>query len=82
MELLPELIKLIQLNIPEILTFGLSIVIVIFGKKYRKLIRIFQKLSVLLATVVQASNDDQYTQTEVNTIFIQMQELLDEFKVE
>ena len=82
MDLLPELIKLIQLNIPEILTFGLSLVIVIFGKKYRKLIRIFQKLSVLLATVVQASNDDQYTQTEVNTIFIQMQELLDEFKVE
>ena len=82
MDLLPELIKLIQLNIPEILTFGLSLVIVIFGKKYRKLMRIFQKLSVLLATVVQASNDDQYTQTEVNTIFIQMQELLDEFKVE
>ena len=82
MDLLPELIKLIQLNIPEILTFGLSLVIVIFGKKYRKLIRIFQKLSVLLTTVVQASNDDQYTQTEVNTIFIQMQELLDEFKVE
>ena len=82
MDLLPELIKLIQLNIPEILTFGLSLVIVIFGKKYRKLMRIFQKLSVLLATVVQASNDDQYTQTEVNTIFIQMQELLDEFKVQ
>ena len=82
MDLLPELIKLIQLNIPEILTFGLSLVIVIFGKKYRKLIRIFGKVNLALAAVVEASNDDKYTQDEVNEIFVAIQELLDEFKIE
>ena len=77
MELLPELIKLIQANIPEILTFGLAVLSIILGTKYKKWKTIVFKLIRIFALVEIAVNDDQFTQDEVNALIDEFKELFD-----
>ena len=79
MELLPEIIKLIQLNLPQLASIGLAIIAVVAGNKYRKIRRILFKVFTLFTHVVEASNDDQYTQEEVNEILEDIRVLLAEF---
>jgi hypothetical protein len=79
MDLLPELIKLIQINLPAILTLILGVVATRF-LLWRKFKVILADIGFLIGSVSEAINDDQLTMDEVNTIIADVQRLLDDLK--
>lgn len=77
MELLPEIIKLIQLNIPEILTFGLAVLSIILGKKYKKLKQIINELADLLTDLHLAIEDDVISPEEITKLTKDLKDLIE-----
>ena len=68
MELLPEIIKILQDNLPVIITIGLSILSVILGKKYREIKKIITYMLGVLNAINLAIADDDITLEEIQVI--------------
>ena len=79
MELLPEIIKLIQLNLPAIFTVILGVLATRF-LLWRKFKIILADIGFLIGSASDAIDDDQITMDEVNTIIADVQRLLDDLK--
>ena len=68
MELLPEIIKILQDNLPVIITIGLSVLSVILGAKYKKFKKFFITVIDILDAINTAIIDDEVTLEEIQDI--------------